>query len=518
MTHSHLNAVGIRSANRTGARDALRLGLPSVCVLLVLVVLSACGQSMLIQPASTTPKGSEPLDAPPGSVAQAPWAPAAADLPWPARMELQSGLSPATLAGLARAGSGQPWKPMGAILPLAVPVQSLRLVASPGSTARKKVEQDLHSRILPPLRAERGLAEGVAVLGEGSGAFVVRPSDPAQRLDVPRPRAGRANLAFEFVSLRTPMIDPKTDQQQARLERTAFFYYDPAEGWQDDGTPINAIAPRGLVVVLPGMFGAPQEQITGLVKRLRQSGYAVLRMMAHPSRFTERMTFAVPLTGDLLGVAAEIAGELTDRAAECAYAVEAASAYVLQERPMLVGLPRAGLGMSGGAMVLPTVVARDPSAWNALIFIGGGVDYLRIFLTSNYTDWIDALKISWMRFPDPQPAPGQMGESATLRAKAPPERVAELLAAYCAAAPLDSANLTPRLQGIPTLLIHASTDRAVPAATGEEIWQSLGRPERWVVSGGHEWLFFTLGGRTSNIINWLDTALAPPSGVRIEGR
>ncbi|MFT3686054.1 MAG: hypothetical protein QM783_14225 [Phycisphaerales bacterium] len=109
------------------------------------------------------------------------------------------------------------------------------------------------------------------------------------------------------------------------------------------------------------MFGTPAEQIIGLTRRLRQEGYSVLRMMSQPSRFTESSTYAVPTEGDLSGVIPTIAADLSDRAAEAAYAVEAAVLYAKQERPALQSVPRIAIGMSGGAMLLPIVMSREPA-------------------------------------------------------------------------------------------------------------------------------------------------------------
>lgn len=489
-------------------------------------------------------------------------------LPWPTRMPIDSGLSVDTLRSLRRATTGEPWQPMGAIMPLQTPVRFGRPAAADLANAAKDGQRALNSvaatlEIVNRLHKEMGVAAGVSIQTERNGAFLVEPVPARDRADTPpTPRAGKSNLAFQFVTLKPVPIRDNTAKPQAELERTAFFYYDPALGWLDDGTPIDPLTPKGLVVILPGMFGTPGDQIADLVKLLRQRGYAVLRMMAHSSRFTETIRFAAPLDNDadITAAGATIARELTDRAAECAYAIEAAVAYVRQERPSLSTLPLAAVGMSGGAMVLPTVTARDPEAWSALVFIGGGTDYLRIMATSNYSDWINAAKLVWMPKVDAQAAikraiankggeanlmvspmhilddgrpdltravglairpPSSMSETTaryilsgdTDEPRPTRAQVDRLLAAYRTQAPLDSANVAPLLgpagANVPSLLIVGTTDRAVPAATGEELWQLLGKPERWSIAGGHEWLFLTLPGRLPKLADWLDSKLAP---------
>lgn len=521
--------------------------------------------------AACVPMATMTTDAPAPPAAISPVAPADAKpstpapaLTWPERFPLESGLSVDTLRSLRRVTTGEQWLPMGAIMPLQTPVRFARPKAFGSIEAAEDGRESLKETI-GRLRSKHGLADAIDVLAEGNGAFIVEPVPARQRTEAPpTPRAGKSNLAFQFVTLKPIPVSDNAPKPQAELQRTAFFYYDPALGWLDDGTPIDPLTPKGLVVLLPGMFGTPGDQIADLVKLLRQRGYAVLRMMAHPSRFTETIRFAAPLdsgevANDNIDAAAfHIGRELGDRAAECAYAIETAVAYVRQERPSLSSLPLAAVGMSGGAMVLPTVAARDPKAWSALAFIGGGADYLRIMTTSNYSDWINAAKLVWvptLDVPaiqkrsaemDNQPyiltvaasllqpngeadisrriavmvrPPAQMSDAkvrtllagdATERSPTPAQ-LNTLFTAYRRRAPLDSANLVPLLgpagANVPSLLIVGTTDRAVPAATGEELWQLLGKPERWSISGGHEWLFLTLPSRLPKLADWLDTKL-----------
>jgi predicted esterase len=247
------------------------------------------------------------------------------------------------------------------------------------------------------------------------------------------------------------------------------------------------------------MFGTPGDQIIGLTRRLRQEGYCVLRMMSQPSRFTENTSYALPAEGDFGDAVPAIAADLTDRAAEAAYAVEAAVLYAKQERPALRNVPRVAIGMSGGAMLLPIVLSREPGAYAGAVSIAGGVDYLKILTTSNYANWIDAVRVTWLG-PTKSPNNNEVVAAATASAK----RVDELSAAYRKLAPLDSANLVGSLKSVPWLLLHGSLDKAVPAGTGDELWELLGKPERIVIKGGHEWVFMTLAGKYNAIADWLN--------------
>ncbi len=421
-------------------------------------------------------------------------------LPWPVRIELPSGLDEATIRA-HRARVGESWRPPGAVLPLQAPVAFRRITSNPSAQQTKAQAHD-QQRLTDALITLRGAQERYTF--EAAGAYVVRELVPGEDATVGTPRAGRATFMFQVVSLRPA----HAGQNGPVVERTAFAYYEPALGWDDQGRAIDPLPTRAVVTLLPGMFGTPGDTVQDLTRRLRTRGVGVLRMLAHPARFTERALFMVPVEGDVSAAAGHIAAELTDRAAQCALAIEMARLYVRQQRPETadgaagLGVPWSIVGMSGGAMVTPTVIARDPGAWAGAVLIGGGTDYLRILMTSNYTDWINALDVSWFRAPG-ENGEGQVGVPVTQ------VRREELWRAYRNSAPLDSANLAPRMAGKRNLLILGATDRAVPIAQGEELWQLLGRPERWTIDGGHEWLFFTLGRRLDEIAEWVLAGAQP---------
>jgi alpha-beta hydrolase superfamily lysophospholipase len=215
-------------------------------------------------------------------------------------------------------------------------------------------------------------------------------------------------------------------------------------------------------------------------------------MLSHPSRFTEQGTFAVADDADMDEVARTISGALCDRAAECAYAVEEVVEALAEQRPRLAGMPRVALGMSGGAMVLPTVVARNADAYCGAVLIAGGADYLHIAMDSNYASWIDAL-----RFRRPGGAILSDGCSS------------KLCSAYRRCAALDSYYTAAALRGKPTLMLHGTADRAVPAALGDLLWERAGRPERWSFDVGHELLFLGLPMQLDRIGRWLDEHARP---------
>jgi len=219
----------------------------------------------------------------------------------------------------------------------------------------------------------------------------------------------------------------------------------------------------------------------------------VLRMLTHSSRFTERAEFVLAPGGDIAGVAAQVAEVLGDRAAECAFAVEKACEFFASTRPALPVDRRIAFGMSGGGMVLPTVVAREPDAYKAAVFVGAGCDFAAITMDSNYAEWIDAVRVSWA---------GDPTEADRTR----------FTDAYLDAATLDSFHTAMFMRDIPALMLHGISDRAVPAATGDLLWHRLGEPERWTVPAGHEVLFLAyLPARAADVLDWMEQATGSSS-------
>ena len=220
---------------------------------------------------------------------------------------------------------------------------------------------------------------------------------------------------------------------------------------------------------------------------MRARGWHVLRMLSHPSRFTERKAFHVAHGQDPARAAGEIVPEFDDRAAECAYAVEGVCAELARTRPGVPVDRRVAVGLSGGGMVLPCVVSREAGAYRGAVVVGGGAGFVEIAIRSNYTDWIDALRVTW-------------DEAAT------PEEESAFLAACLEASVFDGYTCARALEGKPVLVLHAPGDRAVPASCGDLLWERLGRPERWTSPGGHEGLFLAyLPLRAGAVLDWIES-------------
>jgi predicted esterase len=324
------------------------------------------------------------------------------------------------------------------------------------------------------------LAPPAKFLYENRGSFAYHPIFPKEG-EKPARRANDPLLRFRFVSGAMEVSkDGEGFHEAVRLERTWFAAFDPI--FEDGADP----KPRGTALLMPGLFGTPEGTLGQLTTQLRKHGWVVLRMMSQPSRFTEQVEFELNAGNDLEAQAKHIAEVLGDRAAECAFAAQAAFAHLEEKRPELKNLPRIAIGFSGGAMTLPTVVAREPDRYSASIMVGGGCDYWLMNQKSNYRGLVDAIHEKWD------------GGEPTAADRA---RLDEL---YLKNAPLDSYHTAQVLKGKKVLLIQGTADLAVPSPLGDLLWERLGKPDRWLVDGaGHEVLFMMLPQKFEKMMEWL---------------
>lgn len=324
-----------------------------------------------------------------------------------------------------------------------------------------------------------GVDRGYQYLLEGPGAFIFKPVEFKWEK---RTTDSSPDAMFKFISGRP--LGKSNGVEVVMIERTWFAYHDPVEGKEQ----------RGLIVTVPGLFGVPEPVNDRFVEICREDGWAVLRLLAEPSRFTERTRYPIDLN-DLDGSAQTIADELGQRAAETAYAVQAGVRHVHKLRPELKPERHVLIGMSGGAISSPTIYALEPDQFDAVVFIAGGANFLLINDESNYAGWIEAIDLDW--------------QDAKLSANEKSRVMAELGEKYLARCPLDGYHLAEQMRETPVLVLQGSNDKAVPSKYGDLLWERLGKPERWMFQAGHEWIFLTLNNFTPQILKWLDERFEP---------
>ena len=329
------------------------------------------------------------------------------------------------------------------------------------------------------LAVAMGIEDPYKFQAEGPGCYLFVHSPPMDGEEPKPTKDGEPELFFKYISAQQSTKVHTSEEDQLELERTWFTYRTPRSDQDSIGT----------ILLMPGMFGTPEPVIEGVERYFRSKGWSVLRMLSHPSRFTERKQFGVP-PGSEAFIAQRIAEMFDTRTAEAAYASSSAMRFVHEKYPSDSKKPVVLLGMSGGAMILPTVYSFDPSLYSGGVLIAGGGNFLEINIRSNYAKWIDAIDLD----ADPSEPEIQELEKAQLQ---------ELTNLYMTMSKLDSLHTAESMQGVPVLMLHGSGDKAVPASTGDALFEALGKPERWVYPVGHELIFAGLPLQTTKIEKWI---------------
>lgn len=322
------------------------------------------------------------------------------------------------------------------------------------------------------------LEQAYALTSQGAESIAPEPEFEIGGGFVVRPIEGETAGALGEYRQHLTFVSAEYDETSGRLrlQRTWFTFAEP-----------EARTPRGLAILMPGMFATPREVVDRAERGLLLRGWAVLRMLAPPSRMTERTVYTIPLVGDNTEVMREIAADLDNRVAECAYAVKAAAEHVVRGSADLAHAPRIILGMSGTGIALPTVVALEPEAYDAAVIVAGGANAFSIARRSSYREWIDSVGFEFT------PREPTNAELTAIDAR------------YLALSRLDGAHTASAMGDIPTLMLHGSADTAVPADAGELLWSRLQHAERWVMPVGHELVFAALPVRLVALLDWLES-------------
>ena len=260
--------------------------------------------------------------------------------------------------------------------------------------------------------------------------------------------------------------------------------------------------PRGVAIVFEGLG----IQLTSrkwverrLIDELSRRGWVVLTGVMAPAP-DDAMFIGAGVTigdqvttvkrADLLTMIADHYVESFDaRGAALADATRAALTVLERKVPVLAGTPRVMVGVSMGAIMLPTVAARLDPGPSAAVFVGGGANIAQIAWESKVGQELVELNVL-----DKTPLSD--------------EEHAAIAADYLDRSRLDPAVTAPGLVDRPVLVIDASKDTIVPPDTGELLWERLGKPERWTYAFGHMRLMLQLHWIGDDIADWIDDALA----------
>lgn len=268
---------------------------------------------------------------------------------------------------------------------------------------------------------------------------------------------------------------------------------------------------EGVYITLPPPIPQPTRGV--IIRLLALGGADYQRELLTPTRNQNWRVVNVGTAGALTGLvgsktivnidtdeeldaaAKEIAQLADDGLAEEAYAVQATMEYIRKERPDLARGPFVIMGFSLGALCTPAVYARlqetMPDAISAVVMIGGGVNLLDIMMRADIPGL--ELQINW--------GPGRGGAADRQR----------LTRRYLDYSKLDPYHTAPLLRQVPVLQMHAELDQIVPADTGEQLYELMGRPDRINFLGGHEPMFYFMASQRDRVRDWLAQSVPLPS-------
>ena len=224
------------------------------------------------------------------------------------------------------------------------------------------------------------------------------------------------------------------------------------------------------------------------LSQARDAGWHVIAMTVDSS-FSHSQQLPANKDGET-ALALRIDNHLADRA----YALESMDSFLRAERPELLLRPTVLVGVSAGAIAVPTVAARTGPP-DAAVLVAGGENVADIIIESP----LFAEHTQLVEPGDGNRAEGERFEPVTdagLRSD-----FARNAFAQCR---LDPARTAPSLSSTPTLMLHAKYDNIVPSHTGDDLFKSLGEPERWSYRIGHAGLCAMLPWKANQILKWLD--------------
>jgi alpha-beta hydrolase superfamily lysophospholipase len=371
---------------------------------------------------------------------------------------------------------------------------------------------------LAAVRIERKTTLSDRASARDSATLVVEATPVGQgwiswRQDASERKAGDP-VRFRYCAWRTPPVVCETIadplERLLALEASASFRMGFRLWMPETGEP------KGLVIHQWGLQGERYER--RITEALRRSGWAVLAydgLLWRPGgAFAVTGASDDALSGDngkrpsrrdteaeidarrtAVAAAASLAArEFDDMIGQYVLGQEAALIHVRQRFPALAERPLAVIGCSLGSLMTPALVTRLGDEVRACVLVGSGANMLRITGDS----WQDSYYSRVRR---------GTGDALSL----PSAERDHLLTTYLERTTLDPYVTAAALRRIPTLMLHATWDSIVPAASGDLLWEQAGRPERWSGAFGHIWMFLTLDGVADDLVAWLDRAVATPT-------
>jgi len=232
----------------------------------------------------------------------------------------------------------------------------------------------------------------------------------------------------------------------------------------------------------------------GVVKRFRKRGWNVLVALPSDSFYRSRIPAYLTPQENPTDAAAYLASDMDRHFGEQAEAARVAMAYLKKTRPSWLQGRQILMGTSGGSYSLPSVVLRNPKAWDKIILVSHGAN-----LMSTYEKGAANIFPQTLSFID------------TIR-KNPPKEIRripsndEFHALYRQASTLTKLQpetLAPQLKNHEILFVNGSKDRVLPKEEIEKAYLALGKPERWTYPLGHHLIALNLITQVGRLERWM---------------
>jgi hypothetical protein len=267
----------------------------------------------------------------------------------------------------------------------------------------------------------------------------------------------------------------------------------------------------GTCVYLASLVGVTDQE-RPFVLMMAERGWRLIILWPSVETY-EGAFFALKLDADDDANASILAQSEDSYLAGAAYAAEAAIRWTGAKDYHPEDLPLIVVGCSMGALSAPSVAARIrtavPSRLDAVVLVGGGTGLLR--LTAASPVMRGRFKLLGI-----QPDLDGKGRHKVVAYDA--AHADALLERATEVSRLDPAFTAASLRDVPVLLLHATGDQIVPSASGDDLYERLGRPERWCYPFGHTGLFLALPFEADDIVRWISAQVAagkpPPAALQ----
>ena len=264
--------------------------------------------------------------------------------------------------------------------------------------------------------------------------------------------------------------------------RSAFFDYLPAL------TP----QPKGLIVYRTSimLLSSPEKKI---VTQLRKKGWHILVGLPPDSLYRTKLPALSSPEGSLDAAADLIAEDMDRHHLEQARSTQVALEYLAKKHPSSLTGKRILMGTSAGTFGLPAEALKNPG-WDGLIFVSGGVNLLSMYESGSAGVFDDTMK--WVSDARKNPPKKIMRIFTNDEYHEIFRRAAERTQFHAGA-------LAPKLHDQRILMISGTLDQILPSEQAADLYQALGKPERWTAPLGHHLIALKLIYEVDRIDRWI---------------